>query len=105
MLPATVMDPASRVGALDGSMTIETGGMETATLGHLLVKQETTEHQDLEADAEHELDDLDGTKPRKKRRIIKVTDKKYDCPHPDCGKAYSRAEHLYRHQLNRTCFA
>jgi len=103
MLPATVTDRALRVGALDGSMSIETGSMNTATSGHFPLEQETADHEDLEVDAEHELDDLDGAKPRKKRRIIKVTDKKYDCPHPDCGKAYSRAEHLYRHQLNRTC--
>ena len=38
----------------------------------------------------------------KRRRITKVPDKKYECPHEGCGKSYSRAEHLYRHQLNRT---
>ncbi|KAF2158431.1 hypothetical protein M409DRAFT_71654 [Zasmidium cellare ATCC 36951] len=54
-------------------------------------------------DAEHEVDDLTSTsKPKKKRRVIKPTDKKYECPQPDCGKSYSRAEHLYRHQLNHT---
>lgn len=54
-------------------------------------------------DAEHEVDDLTSTsKPKKKRRVIKPTDKKYECPQPDCGKSYSRAEHLYRHQLNRS---
>ncbi|EWC46203.1 hypothetical protein DRE_04581 [Drechslerella stenobrocha 248] len=37
---------------------------------------------------------------RKRRRSRKGMDKKYDCKHPDCGKSYSRAEHLYRHQLN-----
>lgn len=53
-------------------------------------------------DAEHEVDDFTTRKPKKKRRITKTTDKKYECPQPDCGKAYSRAEHLYRHQLNRS---
>lgn len=52
-------------------------------------------------DADHEVDDVTETKPKKKRRVIKTTDKKYECPQPDCGKSYSRAEHLYRHQLNR----
>lgn len=52
-------------------------------------------------DVEHEVDDLSTTKPKKKRRVIKTTDKKYECPQPNCGKSYSRAEHLYRHQLNR----
>lgn len=39
--------------------------------------------------------------PRKRRRSRKGLDKKFECNHPDCGKSYSRAEHLYRHQLNR----
>ena len=55
-----------------------------------------------DADAEHEVDDLADAKPKKKRRVVKLSDKKYECPQPDCGKSYSRAEHLYRHQLNRT---
>ncbi|KAH6612121.1 fungal-specific transcription factor domain-containing protein [Boeremia exigua] len=37
---------------------------------------------------------------RKRRRSRKGLDKKFECPHGDCGKSYSRAEHLYRHQLN-----
>ncbi len=42
-----------------------------------------------------------GGTPRKRRRSRKGLDKKFECPHKDCGKSYSRAEHLYRHQLNR----
>ena len=56
----------------------------------------------IDDDAEHELDDLAEVKPKKKRKIVNTSDKKYECPHPECSKAYSRAEHLYRHQLNRT---
>ncbi|KAF3124873.1 hypothetical protein TWF569_001161 [Orbilia oligospora] len=37
---------------------------------------------------------------RKRRRSRKGMDKKYECTHAGCGKSYSRAEHLYRHQLN-----
>lgn len=63
----------------------------------------SNEDPDVEMDdAEHEVDDLAETKPKKKRRVIKSYDKKYQCPAADCGKAYSRAEHLYRHQLNHT---
>lgn len=63
----------------------------------------SNEDQDVEMDdAEHEVDELAATKPKKKRRVIKTFDKKYECPAKDCGKAYSRAEHLYRHQLNHT---
>ena len=63
---------------------------------------------DVDADADHEVehdaeggDELGDSKPRKKRRVIKTSDKKFNCPTADCGKSYSRAEHLYRHQLNR----
>ncbi len=38
--------------------------------------------------------------PSKRRRKAKANaEKKYECK--ECGKTYSRAEHLYRHQLNR----
>ncbi|PPJ58533.1 hypothetical protein CBER1_07170 [Cercospora berteroae] len=53
-------------------------------------------------DADHEVDDVSERRSKKKRRVVKTMDKKYECPQPDCGKSYSRAEHLYRHQLNHT---
>ena len=59
-------------------------------------------HDDEDAEAEQALDETDDAQPRKKRRVIQSSDKKYVCPQEDCGKRYSRAEHLYRHQLNRT---
>lgn len=40
-------------------------------------------------------------KPRKRKRSRKGLDKNFPCPEQGCGKSYSRAEHLYRHQLNR----
>ncbi|KAL8298416.1 hypothetical protein RB597_006760 [Gaeumannomyces tritici] len=42
----------------------------------------------------------DAGPARKRRRSRKGLDKKFECPHEGCGKSYSRAEHLYRHQLN-----
>ncbi|KAI5866778.1 fungal-specific transcription factor domain-containing protein [Durotheca rogersii] len=39
---------------------------------------------------------------RKRRRSRKGLDKKFECPTEGCGKSYSRAEHLYRHQLNHS---
>lgn len=40
--------------------------------------------------------------PKKRRRSRKgLAEKKFECKHEGCGKSYSRAEHLYRHQLNR----
>lgn len=65
-----------------------------------LAKKEVDEH---ELDVENDVEDVEGAKPRKKRRLVQTSDKKYECPEPDCGKKYSRAEHLYRHQLNRMC--
>ena len=69
------------------------------------VKLEALQAEDMEVDAQHEVDDIASARPKKKRRIIKPLDKKYDCPNPECGKSYSRAEHLYRHQLNRECLS
>src|ERR1700722_2621749 len=31
-------------------------------------------------------------------------EKRFECTHAGCGKSYSRAEHLHRHQLNRRWF-
>lgn len=44
------------------------------------------------------------TPSRKRRRSRKGLDKKFECPEDGCGRSYSRAEHLYRHQLNRKAF-
>ena len=58
---------------------------------------------DLDANGENG-DGGDATgSSRKRRRSRKGLDKKFECPHEGCGKSYSRAEHLYRHQLNRMC--
>ncbi|KAH7118501.1 hypothetical protein EDB81DRAFT_952812 [Dactylonectria macrodidyma] len=43
----------------------------------------------------------DGIGPaRKQRRSPKGLEKRFECSAEGCGKSYSRAEHLYRHQLN-----
>lgn len=63
------------------------------------------EHADERDNQDDGDDDGDGDGPlgssRKRRRSRKGLDKKFECPHEGCGKSYSRAEHLYRHQLNR----
>ncbi|QSS64194.1 C2H2 finger domain-containing protein [Histoplasma capsulatum] len=41
----------------------------------------------------------DSIKKRKRTRKGD-SEKKFECKHEGCGKSYSRAEHLYRHQLN-----
>lgn len=59
------------------------------------------------AKAEDESDDnirrIDGLpgKPRKRKRSRKGLEKNFPCTFEGCGKSYSRAEHLYRHRLNR----
>ncbi|QSZ33518.1 hypothetical protein DSL72_005086 [Monilinia vaccinii-corymbosi] len=45
-------------------------------------------------------DSADGGPPRKRRRTRKGLGKKFECSEEGCGKSYSRAEHLNRHQLN-----
>lgn len=55
--------------------------------------------RDRSDDGEGDDDGVGGS--RKRRRSRKGLDKKFECPHEGCGKSYSRAEHLYRHQLNR----
>ena len=40
-------------------------------------------------------------KPRKRKRSRKGLEKNFACSQLGCGKSYSRAEHLYRHHLNR----
>jgi len=53
-------------------------------------------------DTNGDQDNLGSGSSKKRRRSRKGLDKKFECPHEGCGKSYSRAEHLYRHQLNRT---
>ena len=71
------------------------GGGEQAT------EQKDLKSEDMDVDAEHEVDETTESKPKKKRRVINTPEKKFACSHPECGKSYSRAEHLYRHRLNR----
>lgn len=60
-------------------------------------------HDDGDVDAEPAIkDEPSDAQPRKKRRLIQTEDKKFLCEAPGCGKKYTRAEHLYRHQQNRT---
>lgn len=69
---------------------------------------ELKDRSDHEQDADGELDrngnssNDDEGHTRKRRRSRKGLDKKFECPQEGCGKSYSRAEHLYRHQLNHT---
>ncbi len=53
------------------------------------------------ADEKDPQGDNAGEEQPKRKRSRKGLEKNFPCPHHGCGKSYSRAEHLYRHQLNR----
>ena len=80
-------------------MTSDLNADMGAPLSHDRLDNRSAAEED--EDAAYDVDELADSKPRKRRKLIQNSDKKYLCPHGECGKAYSRAEHLYRHQLNR----
>ena len=61
----------------------------------------TAKAEDESGDDERNGGVANGGKPRKRKRSRKRLEKSFVCPFQDCGRSYSRAEHLYRHQLNR----
>ncbi|KAI9692891.1 MAG: hypothetical protein M1822_004885 [Bathelium mastoideum] len=64
-------------------------------------EQSQSDHEGDENSETVGADGVEGTgSSRKRRRSRKGLDKKFVCPHETCNKSYSRAEHLYRHQLN-----
>lgn len=46
-------------------------------------------------------DEMPTTNTPRKGRSGNEANKRFECRHEGCGKSYSRAEHLHRHQLNR----
>lgn len=61
----------------------------------------TAKAEDESGDGKENGGGTSGGKPRKRKRSRKGLEKSFACPTQGCGKSYSRAEHLYRHQLNR----
>ncbi|OAF98673.1 uncharacterized protein CC84DRAFT_1264875 [Paraphaeosphaeria sporulosa] len=74
----------------------DSGDNRVGTRGRRLERSAVDEDEIGENKEDVEMEDCS----RKRRRSRKGLDKKFECPHTDCGKQYSRAEHLYRHQLN-----
>jgi hypothetical protein len=65
-------------------------------------RRRTRESENGDDDGHDDQETVGGSgSSKKRRRSRKGLDKKFECPHEGCGKSYSRAEHLYRHQLNR----
>lgn len=60
----------------------------------------TAKAEDESDDNKDSIGEIQG-KPRKRKRSRKALEKSFPCTFEGCGKSYSRAEHLYRHQLNR----
>ena len=58
----------------------------------------STPHQD-NATTRNDGSPVLGQKGRRRGRD--EHEKRFECTHEGCGKGYSRAEHLHRHQLNR----
>ena len=64
-------------------------------------RSSTAKAEDESADGKEGGRGASNGKPRKRKRSRKGLDKNFPCPEKGCGKSYSRAEHLYRQQLNR----
>ncbi|ETN41718.1 uncharacterized protein HMPREF1541_03654 [Cyphellophora europaea CBS 101466] len=74
---------------------VEAAMLDQSSLSHDLPKSPE--------DIKTMLDTTSTEPPKKRRRVAKPNaEKKFECKHDGCGKSYSRAEHLYRHQLNHT---
>ncbi|THC94538.1 hypothetical protein EYZ11_005979 [Aspergillus tanneri] len=72
------------------------GGLDQGPKGNRRVRSEI----EVTSDNETVHPAINAT-PRKRKRARKAhSDRKFDCTFEGCGKSYSRAEHLYRHQLN-----
>ncbi|MBE7182682.1 MAG: hypothetical protein INR71_15995 [Terriglobus roseus] len=83
------------------SATMDAQPPGTATPDDSRGRRRTRENEDGDDDMDQGPDGTGAGSSKKRRRSRKGLDKKFECPHDGCGKSYSRAEHLYRHQLNR----
>lgn len=99
------MQAAPELGKAQFEQKMEvTSDREPSTLASPDSSEARGRRRDRDDSGEDGADGADGETggSRKRRRSRKGLDKKFECPHEGCGKSYSRAEHLYRHQLNRT---
>ncbi|KFA55463.1 hypothetical protein S40293_02010 [Stachybotrys chartarum IBT 40293] len=90
----------------DGQGKSPTDGTELADRG----SGRSPSDDNVEMDDDDAIDDIQSSSigggpsqdgpVRKRRRSRKGLDKRFECSTEGCGKSYSRAEHLYRHQLN-----
>ena len=100
----------STTSTMAGNVGIPYGISTGSEIGAGVIKQEQAGGKKMHCDpvdvavtdekSEQSADEQLGSS-RKRRKSKKGLDKKFECTVKDCGKSYSRAEHLYRHQLNR----
>ncbi|CAK7234416.1 hypothetical protein SBRCBS47491_008941 [Sporothrix bragantina] len=112
-VPKTIQEPTPPHAKLEEEHARERGRPRSRSHGSHDLKEGSISdtHGDDQQDADN-ADNGDGGDgdnssnsdgpARKRRRSRKGLDKKFECPHAGCGKSYSRAEHLHRHQLNHT---
>ncbi|KAL7922231.1 fungal-specific transcription factor domain-containing protein [Trichoderma austrokoningii] len=96
--PTLPISPASST-----AMSSARDGIGASPDGSATVKAETTsrdEGQRKPGDDQNEGSSNSEGPTRKRRRSRKGLEKRFECSAEGCGKSYSRAEHLYRHQLN-----
>lgn len=58
-------------------------------------------NQEQQQHASEENKSQQSVTQKKRRRSRKGLEKIYECTEPNCGKKFTRLEHLSRHQLNR----
>ncbi|KAK7218508.1 hypothetical protein V2G26_006511 [Clonostachys chloroleuca] len=85
----------SPVGMMDASMSLGSHAMESVAIKH-------EDSVDGQPEGRNGVSPNSDEPARKRRRSRKGLDKRFECTTPGCGKSYSRAEHLYRHQLNHS---
>lgn len=73
-----------------------TPAVATMDLDHALSKRPPDDSPENDA-----IDPAGGVLRKRKRSRKIQSERKFECTFEGCGKSYSRAEHLYRHQLNR----
>ena len=76
-----------------------------AARGRRQDRSATAKAEDESGEEKEDEGDGTGGRHRKRKRSRKGLEKNFPCPHHGCGKSYSRAEHLYRHQLNRALWS
>ncbi|KAH0496891.1 hypothetical protein TgHK011_004235 [Trichoderma gracile] len=99
-LPISPASSAAMGSARDGSGASPEDSGQARTFKAENEAPPREEAQKRPGDDQHEVSSNSEEPTRKRRRSRKGLEKRFECNAEGCGKSYSRAEHLYRHQLN-----